>query len=89
MHYRPHVGAPLIDPQMNGDLRGCAMRAPDPPAIHAELDHNYLNDVPGLENPTSEVLVKWLWDRLVPKLPTLARVTLFETCNARCEYEGR
>ena len=56
--------------------------------IHALLDHNYLNDVPGLENPTSEVLAQWIWNRLVKSLPALARVTVFETCDARCEYEG-
>ena len=57
--------------------------------LFAQLDHNYLNDVPGLENPTSEILARWLWDRLKPPLPSLARVTVFETCDARCEYEGR
>jgi 6-pyruvoyltetrahydropterin/6-carboxytetrahydropterin synthase len=57
--------------------------------IYAEIDHNYLNDVPGLENPTSELLARWLWSRLAPALPGLARVTVFETCDARCEYEGR
>ena len=56
--------------------------------IHAELDHNYLNEVPGLENPTSENLARWLWRRLQTALPSLARVTVFETCDARCEYEG-
>jgi 6-pyruvoyltetrahydropterin/6-carboxytetrahydropterin synthase len=52
------------------------------------LDHQYLNDVPGLDNPTSEVLSRWIWLRLKPSLPQLTRVTLFETCEARCEYEG-
>ncbi len=52
------------------------------------LDHHYLNEVLGLENPTSEVLVKWLWDRLKPTLPILEQVTLWETCEARCEYRG-
>lgn len=56
--------------------------------IHKLLDHNYLNDVPGLDNPTSEVLGKWLWDRLRPSLPSLCRVTVWETADARCEYEG-
>jgi 6-pyruvoyltetrahydropterin/6-carboxytetrahydropterin synthase len=54
-----------------------------------QLDHNYLNDVEGLENPTSEILAKWIWDRMKPAFPSLVRVTLFETCDARCEYEGR
>jgi len=56
--------------------------------LHEELDHHYLNDVPGLENPTSEVLAVWIWDRMKPRLPELVKVTLFETCDARCEYRG-
>jgi 6-pyruvoyltetrahydropterin/6-carboxytetrahydropterin synthase len=52
------------------------------------LDHNYLNEVPGLENPTSENLARWLWERLRPGLPALERVIVHETCDARCEYEG-
>ena len=57
--------------------------------LFAQLDHNYLNDVPGLENPTSENLARWLWDKLIGPIPSLVRVTVFETCDARCEYEGR
>jgi 6-pyruvoyltetrahydropterin/6-carboxytetrahydropterin synthase len=52
------------------------------------LDHRYLNDVPGLENPTSEILARWIWLRLKPVLAPLVRVTVFETCESRCEYEG-
>ena len=44
--------------------------------------------VEGLENPTSEILAKWIWDRMKPVLPSLTRVTLWETSDARCEYEG-
>ncbi len=56
--------------------------------LHDVLDHNYLNEIPGLENPTSEVLARWIWDKMKPKLPSLDQVTLFETCDARCEYRG-
>lgn len=56
--------------------------------LHDALDHRYLNDVPGLENPTSEILSRWLWERIKPKLTELVRVTVYETCDARCEYEG-
>jgi 6-pyruvoyltetrahydropterin/6-carboxytetrahydropterin synthase len=56
--------------------------------LHEALDHRYLNDVPGLENPTSELLARWIWERLKLGLPPLARVTVFETCESRCEYEG-
>jgi 6-pyruvoyltetrahydropterin/6-carboxytetrahydropterin synthase len=57
--------------------------------LHDQLDHNYLNEIPGLENPTSEILAGWVWERLKPALPSLARVTVFETCESRCEYEGQ
>ena len=57
--------------------------------LFAALDHRCLNDVEGLSNPTSEILARWIWDRLAPSLPGLARVTVFETNDARCEYEGR
>lgn len=56
--------------------------------LHLLLDHNYLNEVPGLENPTSENLARWLWERMKPRLPALERVIVHETCDARCEYSG-
>jgi 6-pyruvoyltetrahydropterin/6-carboxytetrahydropterin synthase len=56
--------------------------------IYEQLDHNYLNDIDGLENPTSEVLAKWIWDRLKPDLPGLSRVVINETCTTGCIYRG-
>ena len=56
--------------------------------LREALDHRVLNDIAGLENPTSENLAKWLWDRLKGKLPGLACVTVRETCTSRCEYRG-
>jgi 6-pyruvoyltetrahydropterin/6-carboxytetrahydropterin synthase len=52
------------------------------------LDHHYLNEVEGLENPTSENLARWLWQALKPRLPELGAITVFETCDARCIYRG-
>lgn len=54
--------------------------------LHAELDHRVLNEVPGLENPTSELLARWIFDRLKPSLLQLAAVEVSETCTARCLY---
>lgn len=54
-----------------------------------QLDHHYLNDVPGLANPTSENLAKWIWDHLKPILPPLAAIVLYETCTSTCEYRGQ
>jgi len=56
--------------------------------IYDQLDHNYLNDIEGLENPTSEVLAKWIWDQLKPKLPNLSKVLINETCTSGCIYPG-
>ena len=57
--------------------------------VFAQVDHHCLNEIPGLENPTSEILARWLWDRFSTALPeALERITVFETNDARCEYEG-
>ena len=56
--------------------------------IVSQLDHYYLNDIAGLANPTSEILAKWLWDRLKPNLPLLASILVYETCTSACEYRG-
>jgi 6-pyruvoyltetrahydropterin/6-carboxytetrahydropterin synthase len=57
--------------------------------LYDQLDHHYLNDVEGLENPTSEMLAIWIWQRLKPALPQLSCVTVHETCTSGCRYTGR
>ncbi|MEA2568835.1 MAG: 6-pyruvoyltetrahydropterin/6-carboxytetrahydropterin synthase [Acidobacteriota bacterium] len=74
----PHTGW-LID---FADLK----RAVDP--IVAELDHYFLNEIAGLDNPTSENLAAWIWARVAPNVPLLARITVEETCTSRCHYFG-
>ena len=56
--------------------------------IHEQLDHRFLNEVDGLQNPTSENLCRWIWQRLRPRLPLLSRVLVRETCTTGCSYEG-
>jgi len=53
-----------------------------------QLDHHYLNEIPGLENPTAENLAIWIWRRIKPPLPSLARVIIAETCATRCAFAG-
>lgn len=81
-----HVSGP-VDPQIGwvqdfADLK----RAFQP--LFEQLDHNYLNDVPGLDNPTSENLAKWVWERLKPGLPLLSKVVVHETCTCGAIYSG-
>lgn len=82
-----HVRGPVLEPT------GWVMDFADIKAafkpLEEQLDHHYLNEVEGLENPTSEVLARWIWQRLLPKLPQLTKVVIRETCTSGCIYEGK
>lgn len=52
------------------------------------LDHYYLNEIPGLENPTSELLAAWIWKELASSLPMMSAVQVRETCTSGCVYRG-
>lgn len=56
--------------------------------LFQRLDHHYLNDVPGLDNPTSENLARWIWRELKPRLGQLSRVIVHETCTSGAQYDG-
>ncbi|MEP5766506.1 MAG: 6-carboxytetrahydropterin synthase QueD [Halieaceae bacterium] len=56
--------------------------------LHDQLDHRYLNDIDGLDNPTSENIARWIWQRLAPQLPELSSVEIRETCTSGCIYRG-
>lgn len=56
--------------------------------VREALDHRYLNEIEGLENPTSENLTRWIWANLKPALPQLSMVGVFETCASGCLYRG-
>ncbi len=56
--------------------------------LYEQLDHHYLNEIKGLENPTSENLARWIWQRLKPRLPHLCKITIKETCTSGCIYRG-
>ncbi|MFN8038255.1 MAG: 6-carboxytetrahydropterin synthase QueD [Acidimicrobiales bacterium] len=81
-----HVGGPV------GDTTGWVCDFADLTAawqpVGELLDHRYLNEVDGLENPTSERLATWIWERLAPTLPGLTRVDVRETCTTGCTYRG-
>src|ERR1700754_1811646 len=56
--------------------------------LYDQLDHHYLNDIEGLENPTSENLARWIFQRLRPALPGLDQVVVHETCTSRASYRA-
>jgi 6-pyruvoyltetrahydropterin/6-carboxytetrahydropterin synthase len=76
-----------VDPELGWVMDFAEIKAAWKP-IDAQLDHYYLNDVPGLENPTSENLAAWIWDRLQTTLRGLASITVRETCTSGCTYQG-
>jgi 6-pyruvoyltetrahydropterin/6-carboxytetrahydropterin synthase len=81
IHVRGEVGPNTGWVMDFGDLRTAFQ------PLHEQLDHRYLNEVPGLENPTSELLARWIWDRLAEQLP-LSAVQVRETCTSGCIYRG-
>lgn len=52
------------------------------------IDHRVLNEVEGLENPTSEVLARWIYDKVKEKIPLLTSVNISETPTTECIYSG-
>lgn len=56
--------------------------------LDKRLDHYYLNDIEGLENPTSENLAAWIWERVHPSLHGLSEIVVRETCTSGCIYRG-
>ena len=81
-----HLSGP-VDPQAGWVMDFADVKAAFKP-IYDRLDHHYLNDIPGLENPTSERLARWIWERLKPALPLLTEIAIAETCTSRCIYRG-
>lgn len=76
-----------VDPHSGWVMDFADIKAAFAPVFDA-LDHRYLNEVAGLENPTSENLARWIWDRLHPTLPALHRIVVHETCTSGCSYAG-
>jgi len=81
-----HVSGPL-DPELGWVCDFAELDAAWAP-IKAALDHRCLNEVPGLENPTSERLAHWIWARLQPALPGLSQIVVQETEQSGCIYRG-
>jgi len=52
--------------------------------IHDTIDHRYLNEIAGLENPTSELLARWILERIQLPKGCVHAITVAETCTAKC-----
>jgi 6-pyruvoyltetrahydropterin/6-carboxytetrahydropterin synthase len=81
-----HVRGP-VDPELGWVMDFADMKAAFAP-LFERIDHRYLNEVTGLENPTSENLARWVWHELKPRLPLLDHVIVHETCTSACRYDG-
>jgi len=79
--------AGAVDPNLGWVLDFADLKEAFRP-IQDELDHRYLNDIDGLSNPTSENLARWIWNRLIGRLPSLSELTVRETCTSGCRYRG-
>ncbi len=81
-----HVGGPL-DPATGWVMDFADLKRAFAPTFD-RLDHHYLNEIEGLENPTSENLARWVWAQVKPAVPGLARIVIHETCTSGCSYSG-
>lgn len=81
-----HVRGP-VDPHLGWVMDFAQLKDAFQP-LYDQLDHHYLNEIQGLENPTSENLACWIWDRLKPELPELSKIVVRETCTSGCIYGG-
>lgn len=76
-----------VDPALGYLVDYGAIKAAIGP-VESALDHRCLNEIEGLENPTSEMIAVWIWRRLHPTLPLLDRIVVRETCTTACVYHG-
>ena len=81
-----HVAGP-IDPEKGWVMDFGELKAAAEPVLD-ELDHRLLSEIPALANSTSEMIAKYIWDRVKPKLPLLSAVVLWESDTSRCIYRG-
>ncbi|MEQ1580596.1 MAG: 6-carboxytetrahydropterin synthase QueD [Steroidobacteraceae bacterium] len=81
-----HVGGP-VDPATGWVMDFADLKRAFAPTFD-RLDHHYLNEIDGLENPTSENLARWVWAEIKPVVPGLIRIVIHETCTSGCSYSG-
>ena len=84
---RVYIDGPL-DPKLGWIMDFKELKDSIGPII-ALLDHNLINDIEGLENPTAENITIWIWNRIKPGLPLLSRIELFETPTTGVLYAGK
>lgn len=94
-HFLPNLAEEHKCRRMHGhsftaEIGALDLKAVEPAlqALYPVLNECLLNDIEGLENPTSEMLARWIWQRLGPKVPGLNTIVVAETCTARCVYRG-
>jgi len=85
-HIQVHIRGPL-DQHLGWIIDFADIKGAFKP-VEEQIDHHYLNEVEGLENPTSENIARWLWRSLHPALPTLSKIVVQETCTTGCIYTG-
>jgi len=74
-----------IDPEM-GWVMDFGQLAHIGGKVMSELDHRVLNDIDGLDVPTSENIARYLFEKIGTQVDGLVAVTVHESPYSRCEY---
>ena len=77
-----------VDPDLGWLIDFAELKKIIEPIVDA-LDHQFLGDIEGLENSTSELLAEYLWNRIQPQLPILSKIALWESDTSCCIYCGK
>lgn len=76
-----------LDPDLGWVMDFAELKKVVKPVVD-EIDHKYMNEIEGLENPTCEIIAKWIWDRIKPGIPQLMKIQLDETPTSGAVYSG-
>lgn len=77
-----------IDPELGWVIDFADMKAAFQP-VKEKVDHQLLNEIEGLENPTAEVIAAWMWGQLASEIPGMVRLELRETPTSGVIFRGR
>lgn len=77
------------EPGTNGMIMDLTLLERALDAARDGLDHRFLDEIDDLGTPTMENLALWIWRKVQPNCPGLAKVSVFrDSSGDTCSYYG-